>query len=132
MNERIEQILKEMDRYMPSGTINDFLYAHRKMVRFNIYLSKKEMEEDITALDISVRANHCLKRAGYQTVGALVTAISAKEEDSSKQQLLRVRSLGRKTAEEILLMIMCYQFRILPENERGKYVREIVELNNVA
>ena len=132
MNERIEQILNEMDRYMPAGTMYDFLYVHRKMVRFNIYLSKKEMEEDITALDISVRANHCLKRAGYQTVGALVTAISAKEEDSSKQQLLRVRSLGRKTAEEILLMIMCYQFRILPENERGKYVREIVELNKVA
>ncbi len=132
MNERIEQILNEMDRYMPAGTMYDFLYVHRKMVRFNIYLSKKEMEEDITALDISVRANHCLKRAGYQTVGALVTAISAKEEDSSKQQLLRVRSLGRKTAEEILLMIMCYQFRILPENERGKYVREILELNNVA
>ena len=132
MNEMIEQILNEMDRYMPAGTMYDFLYVHRKMVRFNIYLSKKEMEEDITALDISVRANHCLKRAGYQTVGALVTAISAKEEDSSKQQLLRVRSLGRKTAEEILLMIMCYQFRILPENERGKYVREIVELNNVA
>ena len=132
MNERIEQILNEMDRYIPAGTMYDFLYVHRKMVRFNIYLSKKEMEEDITALDISVRANHCLKRAGYQTVGALVRAISAKEEDSSKQQLLRVRSLGRKTAEEILLMIMCYQFRILPENERGKYVREIVELNNVA
>ena len=132
MNERIEQILNEMDRYMPAGTMYDFLYVHRKMVRFNIYLSKKEMEEDITALDISVRANHCLKRAGYQTVGALVTAISAKEEDSSKQQLLRVRSLGRKTAEEILLMIMCYQFRILPENERGKYVREILELNKVA
>ena len=132
MNERIEQILNEMDCYMPAGTMYDFLYVHRKMVRFNIYLSKKEMEEDITALDISVRANHCLKRAGYQTVGSLVTAISAKEEDSSKQQLLRVRSLGRKTAEEILLMIMCYQFRILPENERGKYVREILELNKVA
>ncbi|MCR4640607.1 MAG: hypothetical protein K5697_01090 [Lachnospiraceae bacterium] len=132
MNERIEQILKEMDRYMPSGTMNDFLYAHRKMVRFNIYLSKKEMEEDITALDISVRANHCLKRSGYQTIGSLVTAISAKEEDTSKQQLLRIRSLGRKTAEEILLMIMCYQFKVLPEHERGRYVQEILELNKAA
>ena len=68
-------------------------------------------------------------RAGVTTIGNLITAIAAKEEASSKQQLLKMRNLGRKTADEILLLIMCYQFKILPEHEKGQYVQEIVIMN---
>ncbi|MCR5251876.1 MAG: hypothetical protein K6E50_14850 [Lachnospiraceae bacterium] len=129
MNERIEQILNEMNRYMPAGTMQEFLYLHKKIFWFKVSFSKKELEEDIAVLDISVRGNHCLKRAGLTTIGALVNAIFAKDEETSKQQLLRVRSLGKKTAEEILLMLMCYQFKVLPEAEKRQFVLEIVEMN---
>ena len=130
MNERIEQILSEMDPYMSECTMLEFLARHRKMIYFNISLTKEQMAESISVLDMSVRANNCLLRSGYTTIGSLVKAIAAKEDASSKQQLLKIRSLGRKTAEEMLLMLMCYQFKILPEHEKGRYVKEIVAINS--
>ena len=130
MNERIKQILNEMDPYMSECTMLEFLAGHRKMIYFNISLTKEQMEESISVLDMSVRANNCLMRAGFRTIGSLVTAIAAKEDVSSKQQLLKLRNLGRKTAEEMLLMLMCYQFKILPEHEKRRYVREIVAMNS--
>ena len=129
MNERILQILNEMDRYMTECTMLEFLARHKKMIHFNVSLTKAEMAEDISALDLSVRAYNCLRRSGYTTIGSLVTSIAEKDDATSKQQLLKMRNLGRKTAEEMLLMLMCYQFKILPEKEKGRYVREIVALN---
>ena len=129
MNERILQILNEMDRYMTECTMLEFLARHKKMIHFNVSLTKAEMAEDISALDLSVRAYNCLRRSGYTTIGSLVTSIAEKDDATSKQQLLKMRNLGRKTAEEMLLMLMCYQFKILPEKEKGRYVREFVALN---
>ena len=131
MDERIVKLLSEMDPYMPSGTMIGFLRHHNKRITFNVNFSKDEKAEDISALDISVRANHCLRRAGYHTIGELVNGITAKpDEEGSKTKLLKLRNLGSKTAEEILLMIMCYQFKILPEKERRAFVGEIVSLNS--
>ena len=129
MNERILQILNEMDRYMTECTMLEFLARHKKMIHFNVSLTKAEMAEDISALDLSVRAYNCLRRSGYTTIGSLVMSIAEKDDATSKQQLLKMRNLGRKTAEEMLLMLMCYEFKILPEKEKGRYVREIVALN---
>ena len=83
----------------------------------------------IAVLDLGVRANNSLRRAGFHTVGSLVDAIEDKGEERSRDKLLHLRNLGQKTADEIMLMIMFYQFRILPESEKGKFVREVVELN---
>jgi len=133
MNENIKQILSEMDRYMPVGrTMIAFLYEHKKMIRFNITLSTKDMAEDINILDLSARAHNCLRRAGVRTIGDLAKAICEKDEETSKTQLLRFRNLGRKTADEIVLLIMCYQFRILSEDGKRRYVQEIVSLNGEA
>ena len=38
MNERIKQILNEMDPYMSECTMLEFLARHRKMIYFNISL----------------------------------------------------------------------------------------------
>ena len=40
MNERIKQILSEMDPYMSACTMMEFLARHRKMIYFNISLTK--------------------------------------------------------------------------------------------
>ena len=129
MNERILQILNEMDRYMPAGSMIQFLYEHKKMIRFNVSFTKTEKAEDISALDLSQRSINCLRRAGYTTIGSLLEAIAVTGDEKSKEKLLRLRNLGRKSAEEILLMLMCYQFKILSEREKADYVREILELN---
>ena len=130
MNERIFKLLSEMDPYMPVGTMGDFVKRHESTIRFNVAFTKEQKAEDIAALDLGVRANNSLRRAGFHTVGSLVDAIEDKGEERSRDKLLHLRNLGQKTADEIMLMIMYYQFRILPECAKGKFVREVVELNS--
>ena len=54
----------------------------------------KILEMTIEDLDLSVRSFNCLKRAGIDTVGDLV---SRTEED-----MIKVRNLGRKSLEEVI------------------------------
>ena len=132
MNEKIKNILNEMDPYMPAGSMVDFLYSHKKLIRFNVYLSKKELDENLSVLDLSQRSINCLRRAGFNTLRDLLNAISVTGDERSKEKLLRLRNLGRKSAEEILLTIMCYQFQILSDRERKEYLQDIVKLNSAA
>lgn len=129
MNDKIIKILNEMDPYMPAGSMIDFLYGHKKLIKFNVYLSKKELGENLTVLDLSQRSINCLRRAGFNTLGDLLKAISVTGDERSKEKLLRLRNLGRKSAEEILLTIMCYQFQILSDREKADYLQDIVKLN---
>ena len=129
MNEKILKTLYEMDAFMPGGSLLGFLYEHKKMIRFQLLLSKSDLEKDIEELDLSVRSIHCLRRAGFTTIGSLALAIEAKEDNSSKSQLLKIRSLGRKSAEEILLLLFCYQLRCMPEREKKEYLKELVRVN---
>ena len=132
MNEKIKNILNEMDPYMPAGSMVEFLYSHKKFIRFNVYLSKKELDENLSVLDLSQRSINCLRRAGFNTLRDLLNAISVTGDERSKEKLLRLRNLGRKSAEEILLTIMCYQFQILSDRERKEYLQDIVKLNSDA
>ena len=132
MNEKILKILSEMDDYMPDGSMLEFLYGHKKFIRFNIYLRKKELDENLSVLDLSQRSINCLRRAGFTTLGDLLKAISVTGDERSKEKLLRLRNLGRKSAEEILLTIMCYQFQILSDRERTEYLQDIIKLNTEA
>ena len=132
MNEKIKNILNEMDPYLPAGSMVDFLYSHKKLIRFNVYLSKKELDENLSVLDLSQRSINCLRRAGFNTLRDLLNAISVTGDERSKEKLLRLRNLGRKSAEEILLTIMCYQFQILSDRERKEYLQDIVKLNSAA
>ena len=132
MNERILAILIEMDKYMPSGSMYEFLLAHRKQIRFNISLSKTEREESVESLELSVRASHCLRRAGYNTIGSLLDAIAVSGDEKSSEKLLKLRNLGKKSADEILLTLLCHQFMILPEKEKGRFMKELVEINSAA
>ena len=51
------------------------------------------LQEDIDALELSVRSYHCLQDMGIQTLGQL-TGVTEK-------QLLRTRNLGKKSLKEI-------------------------------
>ena len=132
MNEKILKILIEMDCYVSNGSMIEFLYEHKKFIRFNVYLSKKELDENLSVLDLSQRSINCLRRAGFTTLGDLLKAISVTGDERSKEKFLRLRNLGRKSAEEILLTIMCYQFQILSDREKTEYLQDIVRLNSDA
>lgn len=85
--------------------------------------------KDIEVLDLRVRAYNCLRRNGYNTIDNLVNGVYTKENESSKRQLLRLRNLGRNTAEEILLKLFYYQFNVLSDERKKSYMKKIVEAN---
>ena len=51
----------------------------------------------IEDLDFSVRTYNCLKRAGINTVGDLITRTEA--------DMMKVRNLGKKSLEEVVLKL---------------------------
>jgi hypothetical protein len=80
-----------------------------RRLRFPVYLGKELLETPIEELELSVRSFNCLRRAGMATVGDLVQNIDTRED------LLKIRNFGRRSADEIMDAIMEYQYTILPD-----------------
>ncbi len=64
------------------------------MVENDEHGREKALEMTIEELDLSVRSFNCLKRAGINTVGDLVS--------KSEDEMMKVRNLGRKSLEEVM------------------------------
>ena len=124
MIELNESVLREMNRYLNDTTIEEILIRNRKMFHFKVMFTSKQMAQDIDVLDLRPRAYNCLKRYGYNTVGDVVNGVETREEESSKRQLLKIRNLGRNTAEEILMKIFYYQFLVLPDEKKCDYMQK--------
>ena len=92
-------------------------------LRFPVYLGQELLETPIEELELSVRSFNCLRRAGMATVGDIVQNIDTRED------LLKIRNLGKRSADEIMNAILEYQFAILPDGARKKYLDRIEELN---
>ncbi len=69
---------------------------------------EKALEMTIEELDLSVRSYNCLKRAGINTVGDL---ISRTEED-----MMKVRNLGRKSLDEVLQKLHALGLSLAPSD----------------
>jgi DNA-directed RNA polymerase subunit alpha len=63
----------------------------------------------IEELDLSVRSNNCLRRAGINTVGDLI--------NRSEEDLKKVRNLGTKSLEEIIKKLIDLQLSLRKEDE---------------
>ena len=129
MIELNESVLREMNRYLNDTTIEEILIRNRKMFQFKVMFTSEQMAQDIDVLDLRPRAYNCLKRYGYNTVGDVVNGVETREEESSKRQLLKIRNLGRNTAEEILMKIFYYQFLVLPDEKKCDYMQKVVTAN---
>lgn len=129
MIELNESVLREMNRYLNDTTIEEILIRNRKMFHFKVMFTIEQMAQDIDVLDLRPRAYNCLKRYGYNTVGDVVNGVETREEESSKRQLLKIRNLGRNTAEEILMKIFYYQFLVLSDEKKCDYMQKIVTAN---
>ena len=90
---------------------------------FNIYLNSKMSETPIEALDLGVRAYNSLKRAGYGTIGDLAEAIAGGTEIS------KIRNCGSKSCREIMEKLFLYQYSCIPQDEKEKYIEEVVNIN---
>ena len=109
----VRRFIEELLQYRRSI---DGLYDHYEM-RVN--------SMPIENLDLTPhgRSYNCLKRARMQTVGDLVEGIEGRED------LLKIRNLGMRSAEEIMRAIMEYQYYLLSEEGKIRYLKRVEELN---
>lgn len=95
----------------------------RKKYRFPVYMGKDFMNADLEVLELSVRSNNCLHRAGFRTVGELV------EQVESDDDLKKIRNCGKTSVTEIMLSLICFQYELMDTDRRKKFVKRINELN---
>lgn len=91
--------------------------------RFVVYQGMEAMDADIAELNLSVRPYNCLKRAGYQTINEVVSAVERRED------LLKVRNMGKKSADEVMLKIFLYNYEHLRPEKRRAYIEKVKGMN---
>ena len=91
--------------------------------KFRIHMTKTMRETPIDALELSVRSYHSLKRAGYESIGEVVEAIS------KGQALKGIRNCGEKSAREIMEHLFLFQYNSLPADRQYNYLSEVIRIN---
>ncbi|MBQ8951940.1 MAG: hypothetical protein IJ065_12435 [Eubacterium sp.] len=130
MIELDENVTKEMNKYLDGTTIEEIIYNNRNMFHFPAVFTGTQLDQDIEVLDLGNRAYNCLRRSGTNTLRDLITKNKTTEEESSKKQLKRNnRNLGVKTADEILIKLFYYSFRVQPESKKKAYMQKVIESN---
>ena len=128
--EEVQRVTREMNRYLEGDTIEEIMIRNRKMFYFPMQLMKEQAKQDILTLDLGVGAYNCLRRGGYRTIGDIVDRTFAKEEMSSKKQLMSIRNMGKTKAQEILIKLFFHQFSLLSEAGKKRYMWIVQEMNN--
>ncbi|MBO5035755.1 MAG: DNA-directed RNA polymerase subunit alpha [Clostridia bacterium] len=70
---------------------------------------EKILSMTIEELDLSVRSFNCLKRAGINTVDDLI--------NKSPEEMMRVRNLGKKSLEEVIVKLESYGLQFALDKE---------------
>lgn len=102
---------------------DDIYRKYGKRFRFPVYLGEEFLETPLDNLELSVRSYNCLWRAGIRNVGNIVNRID------NRTDLLHIRNLGIRSADEIMTALMEYQFSLLSDEGKKKYLARIDELN---
>ena len=124
MKETVKEILKEMSRY--STRPMEVLVKERgEHFRYPVYMSGAFMNTALEDMELSARAQHCLQRAGFKTIGDVVSRIEGRAD------LLKIRNMGKLSANEVMVSLCCFQFSMLDEEKKQRYVKRIVELNGI-
>ena len=93
--------------------LNPFVDLSEKAVSTEVMVEKddkgkeKVLEMTIEELDLSVRSFNCLKRAGINTVEDLT--------NKSENDMMKVRNLGRKSLEEVIVKLQTLGFSLRKE-----------------
>ncbi len=89
-----------------------------------VYEGMKAMETSIDDLNLTVRSANCLRRAGFDTVSSLVEKIGGRKD------LVKIRNLGSKSAEEIMLKLFLFNYANLEPERRKIYLNKIKRVNS--
>lgn len=126
MNENREALLQVISRQLSDTLIEEVKKNHGGVLKFPVFLRKEFTEADIGELDLSVRSFNCLKRAGYHNVGELLQHIERRED------LLQIRNLGKKSADEIMLNLFIFHYDTLNAEKQKTYMERVRILNQQA
>ena len=96
---------------------------HDTAFNFPAYQGNLAMEADIDALDLSVMSYNCLKREGYVTINSVVEAISG------KCDLMKIRSMGKLSADEVMIRLFLYTYEHLSDDRKAGYLERVMEMN---
>ncbi len=84
-------------------------YMDKIMVEKEEESKEKSLEMTIEELDLSVRSFNCLKRAGINTVEDLI--------NHTEEDMMKVRNLGRKSLDEVILKLKSLGYDLKPNEE---------------
>ena len=107
----------------PSANLSKIRSERGGRIRFPIYINDKLKHTDLEALDLSTRSGNCLYRVGYRTMADLVESINGYED------LQKIRNCGKKSVDEIMEKLFCYQYNQLDSGKKLKFIRRVMELN---
>lgn len=120
---KCQMIFDEISKLVPNADLVEIRERRNGQLRFPIYMNSKLNETEIEALELSVRSSNCLHRAGYRTIGELVEAIDSRED------LKKIRNCGAKSIDEIMEQLFCYQYGLLDQGKKVRYINRVLELN---
>lgn len=103
-----------------NGFIQTVYSEFGNAVNVSIPISEKDMDTDITELNLSVRAFNGLKRRGVTTVRDLVEIIENGE-------LICVRNLGRLSVSQIKTIVLDYCYSQLTEFEKTAFFQDMID-----
>ena len=96
---------------------------HNRKFWFRIYVTDRMESMSIEDMDLGVRSYNSLKRAGYHTVGDLLSGIER------GQELSKIRNCGAKSIREIKEKLFLIQYDSIPSHRKRAYLEEVVLLN---
>lgn len=125
LSKNYEKIVAEINDSFGFITLEDIKSFGKGHIKYIVYPNAEYMKEDISALELSVRATNGLRRAGYHSVSDVANAVSCNDD------LARIRQLGKKSVEEIMLGIYLFQYISLAKEKRNWYLKEMLNLNGI-
>ena len=96
------------------------LCAKNKSIRFPIYETDEFLETNVTELDLDTRGARALHSCGIDTIKKLI---------EKWDTLDKIKGVGSKTVNLIRESLAAYQYSILSDQKKDRYLQRIIELN---
>ena len=119
----MEELKELIKNSIDDPAFAEWLCDHIDSFKFVVYQGMDAMDKDVEALDLSLRSQNCLKRGGYDTINSFVEHID------SRQDFSKIRNVGRKSTNEIMVKLFLYTYRNLPPAKRKAYIQKVQGLN---
>ena len=115
--------------------VNNLIYAQReyglietlhsvfgKNISISVGFTVYDCEAGIDELELSVRSNNALRRAGISTIGDLIDKLNA-------ESVKNIRNLGSKSFREIQTKMLVFGFDRLTDMEKKAFFYNLVDNN---